>query len=429
MIIDKVTQAFIDNPKLMDTNYISNPKLSKRFGVPIEDIKESKYKASKLNSALAAIEDVTFYDDKITETYQEPHITSKTENNIKIKSNRPLTPTEISELVGADGINTKVARVWNKSAKNGTEWDYSVDLRYNVQDFYNEGELKEKLKELFPNTIKPFEQGSSKNVAKTSMVIYISDDHIGMLLENGKYTKHTYQGRLKTVSESIISQFKGINELVIVSLGDQMNGWNEQTTRGGHIVKSSSNKEQFDDYVSSRKIFYDDIFSSNIANKYKIVEVNNSNHTGLGFSYMANEWLKLYVSQKFPFVEMNNSTDLITEINLATEHILFAIHGKDEKHQKSPLPVVIDSKTESYLTDYILEQGINPKKVNVSFIKADQHKYAETEAKSFRYVSIPSIADGSDWQTVNFGSSKAGVVIELFWLEMPEPMRQVIRFK
>lgn len=437
MNINKITQEFLNNAKLLNTNYISNPKLAKRFGVSVDDIIKSKTHARALiaagESAIIFEQSTKSLREIFPEVYEQAKVTGS-ETDVKqgikktsIKSPKPLSPKEIEELVGVDGINSYIARVWDKSSKNGTEWDYSVDIRNNIKDFYSQDELKGKLKELFPDKITTFNKPNTYKQDNTSLVIYLSDDHLGLLLEEGRYTKLDYLSRLVKVAEGINYGVE-YNEIVIVSLGDQLNGWNNETTRGGHKLNSKNNKEQFDDYVSSRKVFYDMIFSSGKANTYSVIEVNNSNHSGLDFSYMANEWLKLYVGNKYPSVSFQNSTDLITRVDLKTKHILFVAHGKDEKHQKTPLPKVLDARAEAYITDYILEQGVNPKVADVSFIKGDTHMYAESEGKSFRYVAAPSIADGSDWQRVNFGSSKAGVLIETFLKGDPEPYRKLVRF-
>ncbi len=69
----------------------------------------------------------------------------------------------------------------------------------------------------------------------------------------------------------IVKHFGGtFEEVHIISLGDQLNGWNSQTTRGGHEVKSTSNKEQFDMYVKARRNFYDVLFNSAISLKYYV---------------------------------------------------------------------------------------------------------------------------------------------------------------
>jgi hypothetical protein len=113
---------------------------------------------------------------------------------------------------------------------------------------------------------------------------------------------------------------------------------------------------------------------------------------------------------------------------LPSKHIIFATHGKDEQYQKNSFPITVDNRTEAFFQDYILSKGINPKTEFVTVVKGDQHRYAETEAKNFRYVSIPSIADPSDWQEVNFGTSKSGIVLELFYPNESDPWRKVIRF-
>ena len=432
----ELIQKFTSNPC-----YLTNGAgfLAIKFNTTKEEIKTAKKIARGLilDAGAGTIKDAPKYYsglDTIVEV-SNPIITEEkrdnTTGNIQhtILSNKPLSPKEIDDLVQVDNITRKVGQTWLKSHKNGT-WTYSVSTLAIIKDFYNSEDLKKKLKELFPNQ-SPFILNRSKNNSYKSIVIYISDDHAGMLLNNSifnkTWTELDYETRLLKIVDKIKNMEGYFQEIIVVSLGDQLNGFNQETTRGGHIVASSSNKEQFDMYTRARIKFYDALFTSKKANDYSIYEVNDSNHSGLGYSYMANEFLRLYVTSKFPQVKVTNNEDFIVHINVQ-DHKILAVHGKDAKEQRNGFPLNLDPKTEIYFTDYMLSNDINPKKQFISVIKGDLHRYNENQGKSFRYINVPSIAEGSSWQEKNFSSSQAGVVIEIYEKGEPEPMKTVIRF-
>lgn len=421
MVTKTLTEAILENPRLLDSNYISNPKLAKRFNLSLEDVLEMKKIAKKI----------------VTDEYIQPEIKNLNESEsgqskIEITSDKRLSTEEIKKLVNVDDITTTISNVYFKSSSNGTKWDYTILVKHSVDRFYKTIELKEKLKEIFPEQtiIKTLPLSRERSIGK-SLAIFISDDHVGMLLNESIFGNETpdqtYEERLLAIVQYIVDIPGIFNEIVVYSLGDQLNGFNQQTTRGGHIVPSTSNKEQFDVYTKARKVFYDALFTSGKSEKYMICEVNDSNHSGNGFSYMANELLKLYVETKYPTVEFDNSESFVN-VTKIQGHVIITLHGKDSKEQKLPLPINLDPKTEVYFTDLILEYGINPKITPVHIFKGDLHRYNENTAKNFRYINVPAISNGSSWQEKNFGNSKAGVLIEIYTKGDPEPARKVLRF-
>lgn len=333
----------------------------------------------------------------------------------KYQTFKPLTRQEIEELVGADGITVEVARVWDKLQPNGM-WCYSIDVRFKNKNFYTTDELKEKIKELFPDQT-PYTLPFSPNVSENALVLLLADDHVGAVNTSNLFDTpdFTYRERLRTILMEVQSLANGstFDHMFVVSLGDQLNGWNSQTTRGGHEVKSLSNKEQFDMYVSARKDFYDRLFSSGVANEYSVLDVDNSNHSGSGFSYMANQVLDTYLELKFPQVVRNSILDSIDGIQYGN-HVILMGHGKDEKLQKRPMPATLDAKTDLYLYDYAADKNYTPYKNNITFYKGDLHQLGVQHGKFGRYVNVQSIAGNSDYGEINFGNSRGGALVEIY---------------
>ena len=222
-----------------------------------------------------------------------------------------------------------------------------------------------------------------------------------------------YRKRLLKISNEVKLLGIKFEEVHILSLGDQLNGWNAQTTRGGHEVKSTSNKDQFDMYTSAKVGFYNDLFSSGVSKQYYIHDVENSNHSGNSFSYVANRYLSLYLEFKFPQVVQTSYFNAIDHFTYG-DHIIGFTHGKDEKLMKRPMPLKLDPKTDLFLFQYFDNRSISPSGKRVTFYKGDLHSYAVDKGKFGRYVNVPSIMGATAWTEINFGSCDPGAVLEIY---------------
>lgn len=410
MIIDKITQKFIDSP-----NYLGQGAgfLAKKWKCEKEDIYKAKLKAKDLMklTETTKLQSIIADKDRQLATY----IGGKMEGENQVKTfetTRPLTPQEIEELAGVDGITTEVARVWDKLQMNGM-WTYSIDIRYKIKDFYNKEQLQEKLKELFPDQT-PYTLPHNSVYSDKALVICLADDHVGAVNTTNIFdnTVISYKEKLRNVIEECMNLGSTFEEVHIISLGDQLNGHNSKTTRGGHEVKSVSNKEQFDEYCSSRVDFYSKLFSSGVGNTYYVHDVENSNHSGLGFSYMANQYLDMFLEAKFPQVVRRSIHDMIDGFEYG-KHVILMGHGKDEQYQKRPFPAVLDAKTDLFLYDYSQSKEYSPYKSTITFYKGDLHQLGVQMGKFGRYVNVQSIIGNTDYGDSNFGNTRAGALIEI----------------
>lgn len=411
MTLEQLTQKFITSPKNME---MGAGKLSARYGCSKSDV----YKAREAARKHLHAEEVADLETVIA--LQEAHIakyvgseTSDEGVTKKYESVNPLTRKELEELVGADGVTTTISRVWEKQAPNGT-WTYSIDVRFAIPNFYSKEELKERLKELFPDVTPftlPIVSGPPANKA---LLIILADDHCGMVNTQDMYSAgpYLYPDRLLEISHEAKSLGTTFDEVHVISLGDQMNGWNSQTTRGGHEVKSASNKEQFDIYTEGRVTFYEDLFSSGISENYFVHDIENSNHSGNGMSYMANRYLDMYLEAKFPQVARHSIHTTLDGFQYG-QHVIVMGHGKDEKFQKRPMPAVLNAATDLYLYDFIQNKGVSPYTNTVTFYKGDLHQHGVQHGKFGRYVNVQSIAGNSDYGDINFGNTRGGALLEI----------------
>lgn len=398
----------------------SNQYFADRLNVSIEEIQWAKEQLRKQSQERNSEAEVGNYiadlEEQVVRLTEETtdHITGQTTKTFQ--SSKPLSPKEIEELAQVDNINTYVARTWLKSHKNGV-WTYSIDIRFRVQDFYTKEELKQKIQELLPDYTEGFHIERSKPATQEALVIYVSDDHAGAVYENSiygnEYSGSTYAKRLLELSHQAQLLDKTFEKVYIISLGDQQNGYNSLTTRGGHEVKSESNKKQFDIYVTARRLFYNELFSSGIGNEYEIINLENSNHSGLGFSYMANQALNFWLEAKYPFVK-TYSTDLAIDLIEYGIHAIALTHGKDEKQQKTPFPLNLNDRTDVFFYQYFDKKGFSPQNRELHVAKGDLHQLNVNYGKSCRYVNVPSIMGSSNYSEINFGDTRAGALLEVY---------------
>lgn len=341
--------------------------------------------------------------------------------NIQYVSHKPLSRQEIEQLYGIDNISSTLSTYWNKQTASG-KYLVSALIKCAVLDFYGEEEFEKKLREIFPN-VKPVQQKRVSNVGSKSLLIYIADDHCGNTIKNSIYEKEysgdIYQHRLLKINEAVEKLDQKFEQVFVVNMGDEVDGWNGKTTRYDHDLDGSlSNKEQFDIYTSGRRDFYDRLFTSGISNEYTVVSLNNSNHSGKGLSYIINKALEFYLEGRFPNVTVENFERFIDTIQIG-RHVIGLTHGKDEKLMKSPLPLNLDAKTDLWLFQYYDRMMFSPSEYFISTVKADIHKYNVNTGKSGRYVNVPSIAGGSSWIELNFGDTRAGALLEIIEPESP----------
>ena len=369
---------------------------------------------------------------------KEPKISAISNNNDKstftIDSPNPLQPQELAELVGADGVATRVDRTWLKSHKNNT-WTYSILTVSQIKDFYNLEELGKKLNNIIPKC-SPIKL--SKVDTKTNhglLTLNLADIHAGSL-GNDKtpfptmYTKQDMRNRLKMFVEKTLefTENKKYEEVWLINLGDALNGWDSQTTRKGHEVPSLSNKDQFDIFLELMIEYYETMLNSNLTNTYKVINILNDNHIGSSLNYIVMKSIELYLSQKYPEVQFIQQWDFIKTYTYG-KHMIALTHGKDEKVMKFPMKMVLDEKLDNWLNQYFLHQGATPLTHYLSLVKGDLHSKNESYGKFGRYVNIPSLMGTSDYIALNYGFSKSGAVIEEYQKYSPNINSKTIWFQ
>lgn len=323
----------------------------------------------------------------------------------------PKDDLELAKLHKIDLTKYIITNYWSKLLPNG-KFTSSVFSKLISQEEKNKELLVERLEIFFNNKFTSRQYVAEPISSEKAMFVYIADDHAGIdfkesLFEN-PYNGEIYYNRLDSLADKIILNKENTETLFIINLGDELDGFNKQTTRGGHSLDSLSNKEQFDIYIKARKNFYDKVLMENKHKEVFVINVNNSNHSGNDYSYIVNKALEFYLQAKFPKVKFINQEKFIDSYTWG-DHTFLLTHGKDEKYMKFGFPLNLNEKVDLWLMDY----SKNLKTKYISTIKGDLHAYSVNIGKSGRYINVPSICGGSNWIEHNYGSSSSGVLIEI----------------
>jgi hypothetical protein len=250
-----------------------------------------------------------------------------------------------------------------------------------------------------------------------ALVVFLSDIHIGAMVSNDSLYENFYNPeevlrRFALIEQKIanlVSCFGFFERIIVINLGDSLDGFNNQTARGGHhLPQNLTNKEQFEFYIKLIQKFIDDLWQSGLASAIDYYSVGDSNHDGIN-GYLANRLLEEYFKVKYPGMIACTFQKFIDFINYG-RHTLILTHGKDGGEMFKNYPLYIDDKTENKINefiDYNFDSSIWNQ--NVVVCKGDLHQSATSYAKRFTYKSVSSIFGSSGWVQKNFGNTKPAV--------------------
>lgn len=280
------------------------------------------------------------------------------------------------------------------------------DLQNNITDF----------SEFITNVefkVSPIQHIKPKVITNKTLVVYISDMHIGAEVSGYSIYKNNFdfevsKERLLTIIRELItvsSNFK-ISNLIVCNIGDSLDGYNGQTTRGGHILpQNMNNKDQFKNYIQLMLDFFAGLSTSGYFNTIQYYCVEGGNHDG-DVGFMVNKSLEACLAILNPNIEVTVFERFIDHFTCGN-HTFVLCHGKDAKDMFKNMPLVLNDKTENQINEYLDYNAIYDGPVH--FIKGDLHQTATTYGKRFRYKSVSSFFGSSEWIHKNFGNTKASV--------------------
>lgn len=272
--------------------------------------------------------------------------------------------------------------------------------------------------------VKPYTVKVSSEIDNI-LLIYLSDKHIGASVEDSMYD-NTYNAQIfEQRMQQVLNEVKRMIEIYgifdgvhLFDLGDSVDGFNNQTTRGGHILKQNlSNKDQFETYLQVHQRFLKSLVELVGNVTHHIITMDN--HSG-DFGYICASALKIWTDVALPQVKTCLYYNLLNHFILGN-HAFIITHGKDDEDMKNGLPLYLNDKTKSFIQDYIDYHQLNS--YFISVIKGDLHNAASELNTKFRYKNVPSLFGGSKWIANNFGICKPGFamdIIDKFRLEYTE---------
>ena len=276
-------------------------------------------------------------------------------------------------------------------------------------------------KSVIEKYIKPIilEKVDRKTYSKDFDTLTITDVHIGMDTDvdnNTMYSKEWNKEELIKTADIVIEQTleeQASSVLYVDELGDLLDGFNAQTTRGGHALpQNMTNEECFDAALEFKlKILY------GLVNNYQEIHFNNicnDNHSG-AFGYFVNEAFKQIAELQFKNVTVTNHRKFLNHYYVGK--ICFIIsHGKDDKSLKFGFKPQLDFKGAEKIDQYCKQNGIYKEADLVIFKKGDSHQalFDMCTSDDFYYFNYPALSPSSNWIKNNFKLGRRGFVNESF---------------
>ena len=303
------------------------------------------------------------------------------------KENNVLRKIEKDQLSEANKLINKLAQENQNLKKTSSLFDEL--LKYNP-NFEN----------VKPNIQEDEESESS------SLVIFLSDLHIGAYNEKygfyqlPNYDKDEITRRLDVILNKFLGH--GYKNIIVIDLGDSIDQYNKETTRGGHMLPNNmTDKEMSHLYLDCMTYFFAKLKNYTFGENYIYLSIGESNHSGnfgwalnlaLSYKLQQNGWLT-YVSD-YP----------IDHFDVEGCRFIYT-HGKDNYNQSKQFPLTLNPQTELYFTNYIVENNLNLDDKRIFVVKGDLHRYAYTSGKQFDYVSVGSMYATSNYIAANFGNT------------------------
>jgi hypothetical protein len=197
--------------------------------------------------------------------------------------------------------------------------------------------------------------------------------------------------------------------LYILDLGDYLDGFNGQTTRGGHALPQNMSNQKAFDVGFQFKVG----LVQALAPHYKTIEIRNicnDNHSG-DFSYFVNQFFKTYVERDLKNVHVTNQTAFI-DYEIIGNYCFVTTHGKDTHNLKNGFKPKIDPNQINRILGYLNTKQLLNKGYDITFEKGDSHLYLFDSASSdvFKYYNYPAFSPSSNWVAMNFQLGRSGFV-------------------
>ena len=328
------------------------------------------------------------------------------------KASSPFAPHMYEEYT-EDELKEMHLREKENDFLKRIEKDEVKDLRALVTKLTKENSKslnKELIETTIKNTVKDYKELpvniNNKEAKYPDLIIWLSDLHIGAY--NAKYSSFVQlpsydvpeiKSRLSRIVESFVGQ--EYHSIYVVNLGDSIDGFNKETTRGGHeLPEILDNKEISEAFIECMMEFFATLTVKVKSKDFNYLSIGESNHGG-DFEWLNQKLLAAYLTKYN--VKSYISNYPIDNFIIGDHQFLYA-HGKDNNSQTRQFPLTLNPQTELFFANYIAEKGICSPHIYV--VKGDLHNYAYTTGKQFDYISVGSMYGSSNYITANFGHTK-----------------------
>lgn len=339
----------------------------------------------------------------------------------------PKTVDQLAALHKIDTEKYSIVNYWTKQLPNGKFTSSVFCKERKLGGPVDKQEILDSVKEFLKGSVAHKCCQAKKEVivedkSAKDIIFFVADEHVGAAVTDGLYDNEwnaeEYRKRkleiVNILTKELATQGK-FRSLTICNLGDTLDGFSELTTRGGHkIPQNMTNKEAIKTYLSVNAELWDSIVGTGNISSLNLVNVENSNHGGLGWDAAANIALEAYLSTKYKSnIVVHSLEDIVGTVCIGT-HYLHLTHGKDEKYMKRNLPLHLDFKTEIFFKEYLDKNGYTHYSGEHHVIKGDLHKFATEQGKFFSYTNVPSLFGSSAWTMANFGHTRPGLCYAVF---------------
>ena len=323
-----------------------------------------------------------------------------------------LTVEEVCEMHGLDFSTVVEAKLVAHTKRK------AYNIKFKFDNVLEEDKLSvDLIKSVLSKDYPSIPLAPNKTSSKTCDRLVMTDIHVGMDpnpegtdMYNQQWDKKTLFHDLKIILNKIQS-LKTSDTIIIEDLGDFLDGWSKQTTRGGHnLPQNMTNIEMFQTGVefklcllSSLSVLYDRVI---------LYQVNNDNHAG-DFASIVNYTVKLKAESSIENVEVHNMDKFMSHYKIG-KHVNIISHGKDKIHMKTGMKPFMGPAEKEKINVYI-DMEVNKGKY-IRFAKGDSHQYITDFSSShkFSYHNYPAMSPGSGYVTTNFKPGLRGVVFESF---------------
>ena len=289
-------------------------------------------------------------------------------------------------------------------------------------------ELTETLETAIDNVLSKFKDSKidfKQDVLKSNnkaLKVTTSDDHVGLEPNPNGLGLFKYEYNAKVYTESYIKVFNSILKefathgkfdlLLLDNLGDEQDGWNGLTTRGGHLLpQNMTNAEVFETCIDTKVQLIRNLVENNVSKKIILRKVTNDNHSG-DFGHTINIAVQKIINLLYSsdIVEVETLTQFL-EHRIYGKHCFILTHGKDAKQMFKGLPLQLNDKVINFINDYIRFYDIKSEFIHVE--KGDLHQIGYNKCSTFDYRNFMSFAPPSSWVQHNFGDCYSGYSIQV----------------